>query len=392
MEEGMTDKLVQRILKKPPGVKKPIQKKSSPVKSQEIELTDVEIGEEVLVTRDDVPKKSESASKTIQELIGEERPPEDRAFVIIQDGGVGDAICATPMIESAMKFHKGKEIVVGSAHHEILINNPHIDHLYSLASPGDLFEKWVKPLKHFGSVIKRDIYNACAHKLFPGPLSMVWCHLYNVPFYEDNIKVYLLKGEEEEAIDFIKTFPKEVILIHPYGAKLLFDPKVQITPNKDWFPECWEQVVSELTEKYDVVQIGGPEEEPIKGVTTYLMGQTSIRQTAALIKHCLTYICIESFVGHCGAAVGKPGVVLFGRSNPYIAGHKINKNLWIPNSCEFNDLFCGRPQGYFGDSEMFRGVMRPWICPSRSCMKAIRPVNVLSAVQEIIDQTTRKNK
>jgi len=327
---------------------------------------------------------------TIDELMGGKKPKDDDAFVIIADGGVGDNVCISPMIESAKKTYPNKKIIVGASHHEVLIGNPNIDVLYNLGFPGDLFDKWVKPLKHFGSVIKRDIYNACAHKLFPGPLSMIWCHLYGVPYYGDKVKIYLSEDEEKEAKQFLKSFPRDVIFIHGTGAKLTFNPSVQITPNKDWFPEYWEHLVAELTKDFDVVQVGGPQESPIKGATTYLMGQTSLRQTAALLKQSLTYVAIDSFVGHCGAAVDKTGVVLFGRSNPYIAGHAVNKNMFVKGSCEENDLFCGRPQGYFGDAEMFQGQLRPWVCPHRSCMKAIRPSRVLEEVLKIAKKAKKK--
>ena len=325
-------------------------------------------------------------SKTIYDVMGTETVTEDdKAFVIIQDGGVGDAICASAMIEAAKKKFVGKSLIVGSSHPEVLENNPYIDQLYHLGSPGDLFEKWVKPLKWFGSVIKRDIYNACAHKLFPGPLSMIWSYLYGVPYLgDDHVKIYLTENEEKAAIDFLKTFPRPVVIVHGTGAKLLFDPKVQITPNKDYVPEYWVEIVRNLSKDFDVIQIGGPNEEQIPGVTTYMMGTISIRQTAALIKHSLTHVCIDSICNHLSAGVGNKGVVLFGRSNPYIAGHRSNVNLWVEGSCEFNDFGCGRPQGYFGDSELFRGIRRPWVCPTRSCMRALTPAIVYNEVMKVI--------
>jgi ADP-heptose:LPS heptosyltransferase len=328
--------------------------------------------------------------KTISELLGKEKPPEDKAFVIIQDGGTGDAICSTPMIESARKLYPDKKIIVGSSHHEVLINNPNIDKLYNLGWPLDLFDTWVKPLKHFGSVTKRDIYNENGHKLFPGKLSEIWCYMYNVPFYGDNVKIYLTEDEEIEAKNFLKSFPKQVVLIHVSSARLTFDPKTQITTNKDWFPERWTELVNTLNKTYDVVQVGGKEEPEISGVTTYLMGRTSMRTTAAIVKHCLSYICVESVIGHMGAAVDKPGVVLFGRSNPLIAGHEINENLYVPNSCEFQDLFCGRPSGYFGDSELYKGQMRPWMCPNRTCMRAITVPLVLQSFKKVLNKTKSK--
>ncbi len=329
---------------------------------------------------------------TIDELMGKPKPKPDEAFVIIQDGGVGDAICATPMIRSAKKHFPDKKIIVGSAHADILRGNPDIDKLYHLGAPSDLFNTWVKPLRHFGSVIKRDIYNASAHKLFPGPLSMIWCHLYGVPYYGDDVKVYLSDEEIDEAKIFIGSFKRPVIAIHGTGAKLLFNPSVQITPNKDWFPEYWIEIVKLLREDFDIIQFGGPQEMEIPGVTTYLLGRTSIRQSAALLTQCLTFVAIDSFIGHCGPAVGARGVVLFGRSNPYIAGHTTNKNVWVPNSCIENDMFCGRPQGYFGDSELFQGQLRPWVCPHRSCMKAIKPSMVLKVVYDLISEIQESKK
>lgn len=325
---------------------------------------------------------------TIQEVMGGVKPDEDEAFVIIADGGVGDAICATAMIASAKTFYPNKKIIVGCAHPEVLENNPNIDALYHLGAPGDLFEKWVKPLKHYGSIIKRDIYNAAAHKLFPGPLSMIWCHLYGVPFPgEDKVKIYLTESEIAEAKKFIDTFPRPVIAIHGTGAKLTWDSSTQITPNKDFFPEAWEELVKMLVEDFDVIQMGGANEQPIKYVTTYMMGQTPrIRDAVGIISQCLTYVAIDSFIAHSGAAVGKKGVVLFGRSNPFIAGHPINTNMWVKDSCDRGDLFCGRPQGYFGDSELFRGVRRPWVCPTRSCMRAITPQMIYEQVMKIVKE------
>ncbi len=66
----------------------------------------VPLGEKLYVTKSDV---------TIQELMGGTKPNDDPYFVIIQDGGVGDAICASAMIASAKKFYPNKKIIVGSS-------------------------------------------------------------------------------------------------------------------------------------------------------------------------------------------------------------------------------------------------------------------------------------
>lgn len=326
---------------------------------------------------------------SIDEYMGKESVPQDDTVILIQDGGIGDAICSTPMIESMRKVHDDKKLIFASFYPDIFYNNPNIDYLYCTRNYGDLYEKWVKKLRFNSSLIKKDLYNSGIHKLFPGKLSEAYCHIYNVPYPGDNTKVYITNDEDKEANKFLKSFPKDVILIHPCPSKMNYDPKIKLTPNKEWFDEYWKKLVFLLNKDFDVVQIGGPLEKEIEGVTTYLMGQTSIRQSMALVKNALTFVVVDSFIGHVGPAVGKSGVVLFGRSNPFIFGHDINVNIWIDGSCELNDMFCGRPQSYFGDAELFKGQSRSWECPHRSCMKAISPELVYKKVFEAIERNTR---
>lgn len=327
---------------------------------------------------------------SIDEYMGKEKPPEDNVIIIIQDGGIGDSICATPMLESMRKIHKDKTIVFASFYPDIFYKNPNIDYLYSSNNLDSVYEKWVKNLRYNKSMIKKDIYNSGIHKLFPGKLSEAICYLYGAPYPGDNTKVYLTEDEEKESKKFLKSFPRDVILIHPCASKINYKPDVKLTTSKDWDDEYWKELVSLLTKDFDVVQVGGAKEKPIEGVTTYLMGLTSIRQTMSLVKNALTTVSVDSFIGHVSPAVGKTGVVLFGRSNPYIFGHDSNINVWIDGSCELNDMFCGRPQSYWGDNVMYKGTTKLWECPNRTCMKAIKPELVYQKVFDSIEKNTIK--
>jgi len=326
---------------------------------------------------------------SIDEYMRKKKPPEDENVVIIQDGGLGDCICCAPMLESARKKYRDRKLIFASFYPEIFFGNPNIDILYSTHGFGDMYEKFVKKLRHNSSLIKRDIYNSGIHKLFPGRLSESYCYYYNVPYPGDNLKVYLTEEEEVEAQKFLLSFPRKVILIHPCAGKMNYDTRKKLTPNKDWFNDSWKKLVLMLSKEFDTIQIGGKDEKPIEGITTYLMGATGVRQTMALVKNALTYVSVDSFIGHVGPAVGKSGVVLFGRSNPYIFGHDLNVNVWMDGSCKFNDLFCGRPHSYWGDNELFKGMMRNWECPHRSCMKVITPEIVYKKIFEAIEKNTR---
>lgn len=322
--------------------------------------------------------------------MGKPKPEPSDYVVIIQDGGMGDCICATPMLESARKKYKDKKIIFSTFYPEIFLNNPNIDKLYCSRSPDDLYETWIKPIKDFRYIIKRDMYNLPIYKLFPGKLSQAFCYFYDIPYPGDTVKVYITKEEDEESLRFLKSFPKPVILIQPYGGRMNFGEREILTDNKNWFKESWEELVKELNKSFDTVQVGGLKEEPIKGITTYLMGQTNVRQTIALVKNSLTFITVDSFLNHVGPAVGKSGVILFGRSNPYIYGHDTNKNIWIENSCD--NIGCGRPESYYGDTKLYKGIVRNWECLDRKCMRAITPEAVIKKVFETIEINTREKK
>ena len=327
---------------------------------------------------------------SIDEYMGKEKPPEDDTIIIIQDGGIGDTICSTVMLKSAREVYKDKTIVLASFYPDVFLNNPNIDHLYATNSLNNMYEKWVKKLRWNKSLLKSDIYNGGVHKIFPGKLSEAICYYYKLPYQGDDIKVYLTEDEEKEAKIFLNSFPRDVILINVESARINYKPDFKITTNKDWYEDSWKELVSMLVKDFDVVQIGGPCEKPIEGITTNLTGQTNIRQVMALIKHSLTTISIDSFIGHVSPAVGKSGVVLFGRSNPYIFGHETNVNIWVDNSCKLNDMFCGRPQSYWGDNKMIKGTTKLWECPDRSCMRAITPEMVYRKVFESIERNTKK--
>ena len=53
----------------------------------------------------------------------------------------------------------------------------------------------------------------------------------------------------------------------------------------------------------------------------------SIEQLSELILQCRTWISVDSFFQHLCWDLGKPGIVLWGQSDPIIFGHPENINL-----------------------------------------------------------------
>lgn len=105
----------------------------------------------------------------------------------------------------------------------------------------------------------------------------------------------------------------------------------------------WEQVIDQVTEH--IVQVGVEGEVPL---VADFRKNLSLEELAHLIKECKTWMGIDSFFQHYCWDQGKPGVVLWGQSDPVIFGHPENVNLlkdrkylrekqfWLWEQCEFN--------------------------------------------------------
>lgn len=85
-------------------------------------------------------------------------------------------------------------------------------------------------------------------------------------------------------------------------------------------------------QQVDVVLAGGPDEaakgekiQQLCGGTASLIGQTSLRELAALIKGCAAYVSADTGPLHFAAALKKPLVAMYGptradRTGPYGSG------------------------------------------------------------------------
>jgi ADP-heptose:LPS heptosyltransferase len=107
-----------------------------------------------------------------------------------------------------------------------------------------------------------------------------------------------------------------MIIISPYAKALRNgqnNPK-----NYPWWPE----LISKIDEK--IVQVGIEGETQL--VDNFYTNQ-SMEQLSELINQCRTWISVDSFFQHYAWDLRKPGIVLWGQSDPIIFGHPENINL-----------------------------------------------------------------
>jgi ADP-heptose:LPS heptosyltransferase len=128
-----------------------------------------------------------------------------------------------------------------------------------------------------------------------------------------------------------------MIIISPWAKKLRNgknNPK-----NYPW----WKELVSLIDEP--IVQVGVDEEEQL---VEDFRKNLSITELETLINSSRTWISVDSFFQHLAWDLGKPGIVLWGQSDPNIFGHSENINLlknrkylrekqfWWWEQCEYN--------------------------------------------------------
>jgi len=110
------------------------------------------------------------------------------------------------------------------------------------------------------------------------------------------------------------------VIISPY-SKLMRNGK----RNPKNYP-FWEDVVKGLQrKKLHVIQIGIEGEEKL-GANEVAFGKT-LDELSELARICTTWASVDNFFHHLCYLLGKPGIVIFGRSDPQIFGHPIHDNL-----------------------------------------------------------------
>lgn len=111
-----------------------------------------------------------------------------------------------------------------------------------------------------------------------------------------------------------------MILAFPWSR-----PTTEGKPSPKNYPH-WPGVVTSLLEKgYRVHQVSC-KDEPGLGCTVR-SDDLPLAEIERLLRACLAWVSVDSFVPHMAWTLKEPGVVIFGKSDPEIFGHAENTNL-----------------------------------------------------------------
>ena len=155
-----------------------------------------------------------------------------------------------------------------------------------------------------------------------------------------------------------------------------------------WSPEGFASVANELQQEHgaEIVLVGQPEDDTdlvasrLISKPINLVGATSLPQLADVIAGADLFIGADSGVMHIAAATGTPVLSIFGPSNPA---------AWRPWTAGANAVVLSSgvecsPCSYVGHKIGAREG-----CPARTCMKLLRPQQVLEAARLALDAGAR---
>lgn len=183
----------------------------------------------------------------------------------------------------------------------------------------------------------------------------------------------LVSGEEDRA------FARDLIARQGWGAGYVVICPFTTRPQKHWFEERWADLAARLHQELGlpVLMLGGPADREaaariaqrtatVGPGLTDLAGGTSLLQAAALIEASRLVIGVDTGLSHMGIAFGRPTLLLFGSTRPYLDTGRANARvLYHPLTCSP----CKR---------------RPTCGGSYDCMRRIGVDEVLSAARDLL--------
>jgi lipopolysaccharide heptosyltransferase II len=178
----------------------------------------------------------------------------------------------------------------------------------------------------------------------------------------------------DEVITRLHENGKPVALVAPGGG---VNPKTKM-PEKRWPAERYAELVELFSPDFTVALIGGPGDEEtgeavtakLRTVVTNLIGQTTLRESYALLQRADLFVGNDSAPMHLAAAAGTPAVAVFGPTDPTLNGPWSDRAKVITN--EVDCAPCYR-DGYFP------------VCGDRRCLDGISAAAVYTSALEFLD-------
>jgi len=192
--------------------------------------------------------------------------------------------------------------------------------------------------------------------------------------------IHLTNAEMRDGRDYCRSTDKPVLLMQITGGPVQYqrekDGTLAILPptyERNLPTSIAQAVVNELFSEYVILQVSKRGQPQL--ANTVQLQDVDERKLYAIIANANVVLCIDSFVQHAAAALGKKAIVLWGATRPQCLGYSTHVNLWR-TACP--TPLCNRPNSYLHDTDC-NG--KPWQCPHGAPCLQHDVQNILDAVE-----------
>ncbi|MCX7726976.1 MAG: lipopolysaccharide heptosyltransferase II [Chitinispirillaceae bacterium] len=345
-----------------------------------------------------------------------------KRILIIRWCCIGDVLQTTPLIRALRKRFPDAQIdyMTNNWSRAVLENNPYLNSIINYRERSFSFLLYQQRLFRKENK-KYDVVFVCDDSLFPILMAFFTGAKYRIGFNANNrgfllthsvkryfgdkwhvIDAYLELGRivgvkdegmkmdmflTQEEIAWAKKFIEEkkisldrkIICIFPGGASNPGD----VMPSRRWIPQRYGKVSEILHNIFDVeiILMGANSDlEIINEVKRYvsydikvIVGETTLRQVAAIIKHCHLLIGNDTGPLHMAAALGIPTICIFGPSDPLKHTPPGNEHIGLRGNIDCDP--CNRIT--MGGAA---------ICPNVPCMYSLTEDKVIEAAKRLISK------
>lgn len=230
---------------------------------------------------------------------------------VARNGGIGDVLLCTPALRELKRKNPTCRVDFYSNHPALVRGLPYIDQVLQFAErPSDAiylrYEDAIPPRAHFAKIIGdnlgldvRDVRPDCViDRKLVAAFRALWQRL-----------------------------PRPHIIVQRRASRW--------TPNKNWLPEYWIQLIKGLATKGSVLEIGTGSPSPDISAENYvdLRGQP-LEELVAAVAAGDILVGPASGPSHVAAAVGTPAVIIIGGyEHPCNSSYRGNVGLYTPTSC-----------------------------------------------------------
>jgi hypothetical protein len=249
-------------------------------------------------------------------------------------GGIGDDLMCTTVFRE-LKKRGAASIAAATQQRELYEKNPDVDQI--LFNPHPRLNRWSREGLPFIRLAYTD-YDPLRDADAP-PAEHVLIKMCRLAGLTGKVELrpYLYLTQKEFAAG---RMGENQVAIQSSGLAAAHSMR-----NKEWYPQRFQEVCTELRSDLTVVQLGAVSDPKLEG-TIDLRGKTSIRESAAILANSLVFVGLVGFLMHLARAVDCRAVIVYGgREKPAQTGYVANKNLynqvrcapcWLRNPCDFD--------------------------------------------------------